>query len=264
MLCRVRLSSLVLVKCFPPRFKTNKDRSLFGTRLKWGSRKTGVWNQRDPCWGDWLHSGGRGGKQERYPVVCCALGSGAALSVLDWWIERRIAHNINSVLLSLSFRVALSHHSSLSLLLSRSPSISPLSLPPPLQVPPFHIGFQKAALMLPESELRVRQRESEVSGSLSFWHLPCVVSRTGPRHFVEEVGEESKKQVEGLRGELGRWRTAANTWNTARWTWESWAPSPKGWPPVSWPHRPRVCWLICPHWSSFLSFLKSLNMFFRC
>ncbi len=75
----------------------------------------------------------RGKERERGRVVsswlCCTVqsGLGALLTAQDWWIELCIAHNINSVLLSLSFWVSLPHHSSLplSLLLSLL-----LSLPP--------------------------------------------------------------------------------------------------------------------------------------
>lgn len=47
------------------------------------------------------------------------------LTAWDWWIELCIAHNINSVLLFLSFWISLPHHSSPSTFLSPSVFLSP-------------------------------------------------------------------------------------------------------------------------------------------
>lgn len=250
------LSCQMLVNCFASRKRKRKEWSSDETRLERG-RKTDVRNQRDPCchvWMQhWLCRKRRKGKREgdRGRVVsfwlCCAVqsGLGALLTVLDWWIELCIAHNINFVPLSLSFWVAFPHHSSLPFHSPALPLSLPLSLPTvtasgPSLVPPFHISFYKASLMLPESALwgskKARWADCYPCDSFSAWqaaHKPG--NWTGLCCFVEEVGEEVEKQEEELRGKLDRWRTAPNTWDTAWLTWRSWAPTLKEWPlPVSW------------------------------
>lgn len=160
-------------------------------------------------------------------------------------MDRAIAHNINSVQLSLSFRVALPHYSSLPFPSSALPLSLPLSLPVvsapgPSLVPPIHISFQKASLMLPESALwgsrKARRADCNLCDSFSAWQAAREPGNwTGLWCFVEEVGEDVEKREEELGGKLDRWRTAPNTWDTAWLTWRSWVPALKDWPlPVSW------------------------------
>lgn len=166
-----------------------------------------------PCWRvcmqHWLCSK-RWREREgwRQIFLLCWAGLGALLTVLDWWIELCIAHNIDSVPIPLSFLAALSHHSSLSFPSPAFPfslSVSPpaVTAPGPSLVPPVHISFQKASVR----ERVVRQQESEASRFLSMWQFSClascmwareldwtVVFRGGGRRGGKETGGRTKRQ----------------------------------------------------------------------
>ena len=149
---RMELSSQMLVNCFSSQKVEGKGWWTGKGRLE-GKTETDVRNQKIPCchvWMQhWLRSKRRKRKREETVSfwLCCAVqsGLGALLTARDWWIELCIVHNINSVLLSLSFWISLPHHSSLrfpspALPLSLSLSLSlslplPPSLLPLLQVP---------------------------------------------------------------------------------------------------------------------------------
>ena len=257
----MELSSQMLVNCFSSQKGEGKGWWTGKGRLE-GKREMDVRNQKDPCchvWMQhWLRSKRRKRKREETVSLwlCCAVqsGLGALLTAQDWWIELCIVHNINSVLLSLSFWISLPHHSSLrfpspALPLSRSlslppslhPFLPPAAAPGPLPVPLFRISFQKASLMLPESALwgskKARQTDCYLCDSFSAWRAVCEPGNWTGLWCFEEVGEGVEEQEGEVRGRLDRWRTAPNTWDTAWLTWRSWAPTLKDWPlPVSWLH----------------------------
>lgn len=76
-------------------------------------RETDVRNQRDPCCHVWMQHWLRSERirgRDNVRVALCSLVEVPYWQPQDWSIELCIAHNINSVLLSLSF--SLPHHSS--------------------------------------------------------------------------------------------------------------------------------------------------------
>lgn len=160
-----------------------------------------------------------------------------------------------------------SHHSSLSLPLSCSPSISPPLLaataPGPPALPSLPYQFPKGSFNAGRE-----QAQCEAEGKRGEWIAIFLTASLrgepdwtlvfcgGGGRGVEEAGG-------GTEGRAGQMEGSSQHLEHCAVDMRELSAIPEGLTAgeLTTP-CPSVCRLICPRWSSFLSFLKSLNMFF--